>query len=246
VRVSAWVLLFLALPLALAQGLTREEVRVLDRLSEEALKADPAYLRALADLEAARQTLGVLGALSAEAGASLAGEYGQVSPSYRLALSLNLAELFRDKGPALRALEAQVEDARRQVRVRVAEAFFRWLVAREAARVAADALEARQAEAAAVQARAKVGAATPADALAAAERVSQARLGLYRANLDLALALENLARVVGLPLEALIPFYANAFVLGHQWNRVCRLRVSGSWARTRHRSATTSIISSRS
>jgi len=201
--VRAWVLLFLALPLALAQGLTREEVRVLDRLSEEALKADPAYLRALADLEAARQTLGVLGALSAEAGASLAGEYGQVSPSYRLALSLNLAELFRDKGPALRALEAQVEDARRQVRVRVAEAFFRWLVAREAARAAADALEARQAEAAAVQARAKVGAATPADALAAAERVSQARLGLYRANLDLALALENLARVVGLPLDAL-------------------------------------------
>ena len=44
----------------------------------------------------------------------------------------------------------------------------------------------------------------------------------------------------------LIPFYANAFVLGHQWNRVCRLMVSGSWARTRHRSATTSIISSRS
>jgi hypothetical protein len=46
--------------------------------------------------------------------------------------------------------------------------------------------------------------------------------------------------------DYLIPFYANAFVLGHQWNRVCRLRVSGSWARTRHRSATTSIISSRS
>ncbi|WP_253704814.1 VOC family protein, partial [Thermus scotoductus] len=42
-----------------------------------------------------------------------------------------------------------------------------------------------------------------------------------------------------------IPFYANSFVLGHQWNRVCRLRVSGSWARTRHRSATASIISSR-
>jgi CheY-like chemotaxis protein len=48
------------------------------------------------------------------------------------------------------------------------------------------------------------------------------------------------------PLLPVIPFYANAFVLGHQWNRVCRLRVSGSWARTRHRSATTSIISSRS
>ena len=46
--------------------------------------------------------------------------------------------------------------------------------------------------------------------------------------------------------KPLIPFYANSFVLGHQWNRVCRLRVSGSWARTRHRSATASIISSRS
>jgi beta-N-acetylhexosaminidase len=47
-------------------------------------------------------------------------------------------------------------------------------------------------------------------------------------------------------LGGFIPFYAESLVLGHQWNRVCRLRVSGSWARTRHRSATTSIISSRS
>jgi putative transposase len=44
----------------------------------------------------------------------------------------------------------------------------------------------------------------------------------------------------------LIPFYAESLVLGHQWNRVCRLRVSGAFSRTRHRSATTSIISSRS
>ena len=48
------------------------------------------------------------------------------------------------------------------------------------------------------------------------------------------------------PEPGLIPFYAESLVLGHQWKRVCRLRVSGSWARTRHRSATTSIISSRS
>jgi hypothetical protein len=46
--------------------------------------------------------------------------------------------------------------------------------------------------------------------------------------------------------KGMIPFYADSLILGHQWNRVCRLRVSGSWARTRHRSATTSIISSRS
>ena len=51
------------------------------------------------------------------------------------------------------------------------------------------------------------------------------------------------------PVEGLlgvIPFYAESLVLGHQWKRVCRLRVSGAFSRTRHRSATTSIISSRS
>jgi hypothetical protein len=62
--------------------------------------------------------------------------------------------------------------------------------------------------------------------------------------LPLPVTLAHAAMVRGLPWHH--PFYANAFVLGHQWNRVCRLRVSGSWARTRHRSATTSIISSRS
>ena len=52
-------------------------------------------------------------------------------------------------------------------------------------------------------ARALVGAATPAEVLAAAERLSQARLALYRANLALALALEDLTRAVDLPLNAL-------------------------------------------
>jgi hypothetical protein len=47
-------------------------------------------------------------------------------------------------------------------------------------------------------------------------------------------------------LGVVIPFYAESLVLGHQWKRVCRLRVSGAFSRTRHRSATTSIISSRS
>jgi hypothetical protein len=56
----------------------------------------------------------------------------------------------------------------------------------------------------------------------------------------------NLEGPEALRTSGIIPFYAESLVLGHQWNRVCRLRVSGSWARTRHRSATTSIISSRS
>lgn len=198
-RWGVFLPLLLLPALAQAPGLTQEETRILDRLVEEALPRDPAYLRALADLEASRQSLGILGALSAEAGASLAGEYGQVAPSYRLSVSLNLAELFRDRSPALKALEAQ----RREVRVRVAGAFFRWLAAREAARTAADGVEAREAELKALQAKARVGAATPAEVLAAAERLSQARLALYRANLDLALALEDLARAAGLPLDAL-------------------------------------------
>ena len=170
-RWGVFLPLLLLPALAQAPGLTQEEARILDRLVEEALPRDPGYLRALADLEASRQTLGILGAVSAEVGASLAGEYGQVAPSYRLAVSLNLAELFRDRSPALKALEAQVE--------------------------------AREAELKAQQARARVGGATPAEVLAAAERLSQARLALYRANLDLALALEDLARAVGLPLDAL-------------------------------------------
>jgi len=202
--VRAFVLLpLLSLALAQAPGLTQAEARLLERLVEEALPRDPGYLKALADLEAARQALGILGAVSAQAGAALAGEYGQVGLSYRLSLSLDLAELFRDRGPALRALEAQAEAQRREVRVRVAGAFFRWLAAREAARTAADGVEAREAELKALQARARVGAATPAEVLAAAERLSQARLALYRANLDLALALEDLARTAGLSLDAL-------------------------------------------
>lgn len=202
-RWGVFLPLLLLPALAQAPGLTQEEARILDRLVEEALPRDPAYLRALADLEAARQSLGILGAVSAEVGAALAGEYGQVAPSYRLSVSLNLAELFRDRSPALKALEAQVEAQRREVRVRVAGAYFRWLSAREAARTAADGVEAREAELKAQQARARVGGATPAEVLAAAERLSQARLALYRANLDLALALEDLARAVGLPLDAL-------------------------------------------
>jgi hypothetical protein len=53
-------------------------------------------------------------------------------------------------------------------------------------------------------------------------------------------------RQQGPPTPLVIPFYAESLVLGHQWKRVCRLRVSGAFSRTRHRSATTSIISSRS
>lgn len=186
-----------------AQTLTPEQVQAFERLAREAEARDPECLRALADLEAARAGLGLGGALTAEAGITLSGSYDQVSPGYRLALSLNLAELLRDKSPSLRALEAAYEARRRALRLRVLEALTGYLYALEAARTASDALEARQAEARAVQARARVGSATPAEALAAAEQVSQARLQLYRANLDLAVALEKLSATVGIPIETL-------------------------------------------
>lgn len=198
-----WLSLLLLLGFCLAQTLTLEQVRVFERLVKEAEARDPECLRALADLEAARAGLGLGGALTAEASLTLSGSYDQVSPGYRLALGLNLAELLRDKTPSLRALEAAYEARRRALRLRVLEAFTGYLYALEAARTASDALEARQAEAGTVQARARVGSATPAEALAAAERVSQARLQLYRANLDLALALEKLAVAVGIPVEPL-------------------------------------------
>ncbi|GAA6737476.1 MULTISPECIES: TolC family protein [Thermus] len=198
------LLALLAVPvLAQAPGLTAAEAKVLDRLVAEALPRDPAYLQALADLESARQSLGLPGALSASAGAELSGVHEQVALAYRLSLSLDLSALFQDRSRALQAIEAKVESARREVRVRVAGAFFRYLAAREAARTAADGVEAREAELSALKARARVGSATPAEVLAGAERLSQARLALYRANLDLALALEELARVVGVSPEAL-------------------------------------------
>lgn len=200
-----WSLLLALVPV-IAQALTPEQVQVFERLAREAEAHDPECLRALADLEAARAGTGPLGALTAEAGLTLSGGYDQVSPGYRLALGLNLAELLRDKSPVLRALEAQYDSRRRALRLRVLEAFTGYHYALEAARTAADALEARQAEAAAAQARARVGNATPAEVLAAAERVSQARLGLYRANLDLAVALEKLSATVGIPVEPLRTF----------------------------------------
>jgi hypothetical protein len=75
---------------------------------------------------------------------------------------------------------------------------------------------------------------------------SATSIGLRWRKVEGASGYELERKVGGGGFSPLIPFYAESLVLGHQWNRVCRLRVSGSWARTRHRSATTSIISSRS
>jgi len=184
-------------------ALTPEQVAVYERLVEESLKRDPGVLRALADLERARADAGFLGSLGGGVSVSLAGSYDQVSPGYRLSLSLDLAGLLRDPGPELAARERALEAARGEVRVRVLEAYLGYLYALEAARQASDGLEARMAELEAVRARARVGVATASDVLAAAERVSAARLALYRKNLDVALAFETLASRTGLEADAL-------------------------------------------
>jgi len=184
-------------------ALTAEQVAVYERLVEESLRRDPGVLRALADLERARADAGFLGLLGGGLSLGLAGSYDQVSPGYRLSLSLDLAGLLRDRGPELAARERELEAARGEVRVRVLEAYLGYLYALEAARQASDGLEARRAELEATRARARVGAATASDVLTVAERVSAARLVLYRRNLDAALAFETLASRTGLEGGAL-------------------------------------------
>ena len=70
-------------------------------------------------------------------------------------------------------------------------------------RGASDGLEAKDAEQKQVQARAQVGAATGADVLRAADARGQAKLAVYRANLDLVNRKQELAAIVGVELKEL-------------------------------------------
>jgi len=89
------------------------------------------------------------------------------------------------------------------VRLKVLQAFAGYLYALESVGVSGDALEARSAELRALEAKAKVGAATNAEILGGAEKVSQAKLAVFKSNLDLAVAKQNLASSAGVSLSEL-------------------------------------------
>jgi len=136
---------------------------------------------------------------SAGTSLELRGDFDQVRPGYALTLRLDLTALARDHGPELRAARARLAAEELALRRRVAEALFAYLSARAAARQASDRLEAARAALEAERARYRVGASTRADLLTSAEAFSQAELELYRANLDLALALLRLSEAARVP-----------------------------------------------
>lgn len=211
-RVSYWLTLLLCYLVtvllhtantAQAQTLTPAQAAVYEELVKAALPRDPLVQKAQGALEVWRVQRGVLFAVGSDLSLTLSGDFTQVSPGYRLSLSLNLAELLRDRSPEALALEADLEQARRSLRLRVLEGYTRYLYALEAARAASDGVEAAEAGLAAERARARVGEATPAQVLRAADLLSQARLTLYQRNLELALAFGNLEALSGLAPAAL-------------------------------------------
>ena len=186
-------------------ALSLEQIGIFERLVREAVTNDGAYLSALVDLETAKVASSPLSAVSGTAGFSVAGDFEQFqSPSYRLGVSVDLSKLFSSgSGTAQKSLDARVNAARAQVRVRVLSAYTAYLYGRQAVQVASDGLEAADAALKQVQAKAQVGAATGAEVLRAADARGQAKLAVYRANLDLVLRKQELAAGVGVELKEL-------------------------------------------
>ena len=186
-------------------ALSSEQVSTFERLVREAVTNDGPYLSALVDLETAKVASSPLSAVNASAGFSVTGDFEQFqSPSYRLGLSVDLARLFSSgNGAAQKSLEARVNAARGQVRVKVLSAYTGYLYQRQEVQGASDGLEAKDAEQKQMQAKAQVGAATGADVLRAADARGQAKLAVYRANLDLVNRKQELAAIVGVELKEL-------------------------------------------
>ena len=197
----------LTLTVAQAQAatfLTDKQTKDYGELVKIALERDPAVLTARAERQAADVDKSAWGAVNASAGFDLSGDFEQFkTPSYRLSMSLDLAALFKDNTAYFAALNAKTIQAGNAVRVRVLQAFAAYLYALENAAVAGDTLEARSAEIRVLEAKAKVGATTSADVLGGAEKVSQGRLAMFKANLDLAVAKQNLASSAGVSLSEL-------------------------------------------
>ncbi len=124
--------------------------------------------------------------------------YGQATPSAAIHVSLDFMTLVGepDTGERL-ALAARLAEARARVRLDVVEATTRLLVARAAAEGAAQALETAEAAFRVAQARLALDDVTPGAVLDARLALSQAAVGLLRANAEVVVALEGLAAMTG-------------------------------------------------
>ncbi len=189
--------------------LTTQQVTVFNNLVAQAKENDPAYLKARAQELAGRTDAGVFGAVTGNAAVTLStsGGFDQVAPGARLSVGVDLNKLFAaatgGNAAQVQALTASTSAAARDLRVRVLRAYTCYLYAIRAAGVAADALELGRAAVGQARARAAAGAATGVDVLRARQQENQADASLYQANLNLAVAKQELAAVVGVDLAEL-------------------------------------------
>lgn len=189
---------------SLAVTVTPEQRAGIEELARRAWGVSAAVLEAEAALARSTWVYSPEGrlaeALSVTGNAGISGDvYGQAAPRAAISVSLDVMTLAGEpEAGELRALEARVAAARGQVRVAVLEAAVRLLVARAAAESAAQGLETAEAAFRVAEARLELGDVTATAVLEARLAVSQAAVGLLRANAEAVVALESLAAQVGL------------------------------------------------
>lgn len=175
----------------------------IEALVQRAWSVSPVVLEAQAALARSSWSLSPEGrlaeALSVTGSAGLGGDvYGQAAPRAAISVSLDIMALAGEPETGrVQALEARLVEARARVRVEVIEAVVRLLIARAAAESAAQALETAEASFKVAEARLELGDVTATAVLEARLGVSQAAVGLLRANAEAVVALEGLAALVG-------------------------------------------------
>ncbi len=184
---------------------------VIEELTRRAVARSFAVLEAEQAVARAAWTLSLEGrlaqALSVSASANVSGgpggdaaanPYWQATPSAAIHVSLDFMTLVGepDTGERL-ALAARLAEARARVRLDVVQATTRLLVARAAAEGAAQALETAEAAFWVAEARLALDDVTPGAVLDARLALSQAAVGLLRANAEVVVALEGLAAMTG-------------------------------------------------
>ena len=216
-------LLLLSFSLSWAQDISLDaffsdlEIAVIEQLLERAQENDIALLQAQATLAGLERDLSFASrledALSVSAGVGLNGNfYDQASARYEISVSLDVIRLLEGQEDQSSLLTVAVENARRQLRLRVVNDFVGYKISREAARAAALALESAETNFRVVEARLEVGDATISDALSAQNAVGSAAITLLQANGDIIQALEQLATTIGTEPEEARMLVMGAFV----------------------------------
>lgn len=181
------------------------DLAALEQLVAAAQESSPEVLEASRTVELAAAAVEPLGrlaqALDVRASGNVAGSlYTQASPSYSISVSLDVVGLL-EVPDEREVLARRLATARAQTRVQVVEAFTAYVVARNAAESAAQALESAEAQFRVVSSRLEVQEATLSDQIGARSSVGSAAVTLLSANAEVIVTLERLAAVVGLSAE---------------------------------------------